>query len=149
MSHISTWAEVSVLTTVKVKAVDPNPSSHYKLVVFLKAFRDWAQYVINQMWFEGKTLSMKELYHRFYRVLRKQGFRAHHCHKIGRKAREIVKAVKKNNGRKPLLRKLTARLGHQDYKLNLNNKALRIAVLNSEWVELKATMAQLPRQILQ
>lgn len=80
---------------------------------------------------------MKELHHRFYRILRNQGFRAHHCHKIERRGREVVKAVKKINGSKPVLRKLTARLDHQDYKLDLNEKTLRIVVLNNEWVKLK------------
>ena len=80
---------------------------------------------------------MKKLHYRFYRILRKQGFRAHHCHKIERRAREVVKAVKKNNGDKPVLRKLTARLDQWDYKLDVENKTLRIAILNNEWVKLK------------
>jgi len=76
---------------------------------------------------------MKELHNKFYKLLRQQGFRAHHCHKIERRAREVVKATKKNKGKKPVLRKLTARLDYQDYKLDLDNKVLRIAVLNDEW----------------
>ena len=126
-----------VLATAKIKAVVPDPSSQYKLLQFLRAFRDWTQYIVNKIWFDEKIPSMKELHHRFYKLLRKQGFRAHHCHKIERRAREVVKAVKKNNGSKPVLRKLTARLDYQDYKLDLNDKVLRIAVLSGEWVELK------------
>ena len=61
--------------------------------------------------------SIKELHHRFYRLLREQGFRAHHSHKIERRAKEVVKATKKNSGRKPVLRRLTARLDYQDYRL--------------------------------
>jgi len=80
---------------------------------------------------------MKQLHTRFYKILRKQGFRAHHCHKIERRAREVVKATKKNKGTKPVLRKLTARLDNQDYRLDLDSKTLRIAVLNNEWIELK------------
>ncbi len=123
-----------VLVTAKVKAVTPNPPI---LLSFLKAFRDWTQYVVNEIWSDKKIPSMKELHHRFYKVLRKQGFRAHHCHKIERRAKEVVKAVKKNKGRKPILRKLTARLDQWDYKLDLNSKTMRIAVLNNKWVELK------------
>ncbi len=126
-----------VLATAKVKAVAPNPSSHHKLLEFLKAYRDWTQYVINEIWSLDHVPSMKELHHRFYRVLRRQGFRAHHCHKIERRAREVVKATKKNNGSKPVLRKLTARLDCQDYKLDYNSKTLKIAVHGNEWVELK------------
>ncbi len=126
-----------VLATAKVKAVAPDPSYLTKLLEFLKAYRDWTQYVIDEIWFDKKIPSMKELHHRFYKVLRKQGFRAHHCHKIERRAREVVKAVKKNNGSKPVLRKLTARLDRWDYRLDINSNALKIAVLNGEWIELK------------
>ncbi len=126
-----------VLVTAKVRAVTPNLSSLHKLLVFLKAFRDWTQYVINNIWNLDHIPSMKELHYKFYKVLRKQGFRAHHCHKIERRAREVVKATKKNNGSKPILRKLTARLDNQDYRLDLNSMTLRIVVLNNEWVELK------------
>ena len=80
---------------------------------------------------------MKGLHYRFYRILRKQVFRAHHCHKIERRAREVVKAVKKNNGDKPVLRKLIVRLDQWDYKLDVENETLRIAILNNEWVKLK------------
>ncbi len=126
-----------VLVTAKIKAVTPDPSSLHKLVEFLKAYRDWTQYVVDEIWFDKKIPSMKELHYRFYKILREQGFRAHHCHKIERRAREVVKATKKNNGSKPILRKLTARLDQWDYRLDLNSSTLKIAVLNNEWVELE------------
>jgi len=123
-----------VRVTAKVRAVTPNPQP---LLSFLKAYRDWAQYIIDQIWKLDHIPSIKELHHRFYKILRKQGLRAHHCHKIERRAREVVKAVKRNKGSKPVLRKLTARLDQWDYRLDLNSKTMRIAVLNNEWVELK------------
>jgi len=126
-----------VRVTARVKAVTPNPSYYHKLIEFLRAYRDWTQYVVNEIWNLNYIPSMKELHYRFYKVLRQQGFRAHHCHKIERRAREVVKATKKNNGSKPILRKLTARLGCQDYKLNMQGKVLRIVALNNERVELK------------
>ncbi len=123
-----------VLVTAKIKAVTPDLQP---LLSFLKTYRDWTQYVINQIWFDEKIPSIKELHYRFYRMLRGQGFRAHHCHKIERRAKEAIRATKKNNGSKPILRKLTVRLDYQDYRLDLKNKILRIAVLNNEWIELK------------
>ena len=125
------------LVTARVKAVTPNPSSLHKLIQFLRAYRDWTQYVVDEIWKLNHIPSMKELHHRFYEILRQQGFRAHHCHKIERRAKEVVKAVKRNGGSKPILRKLTTRLDYQDYRVDLNNKTLRIAVLNNEWVELE------------
>ncbi len=126
-----------VLATAKVKAVVPNPSSLRKLIQFLRAYRDWTQYVVDEIWKVDHIPSMKELHHRFYRTLRKQGFRAHHCHKIERRAREVVKAAKKNNGSKPVLRKLTARLDRWDYRLDVNDRILEVAVLDDKWIELK------------
>ena len=98
--------------------------------------------VVNKIWNLNYIPSIKELHYKFYRVLREQGFRSHHCHKIERRARELVKAmrIKMKNGEKvskPILKRLTARLDYQDYKLNLEDKVLKIAVLNDEWIELK------------
>ena len=128
---------MKVLVTAKIKAVTPNPSSLHKLLQFLRTYRDWTQYVVNEIWKLDHIPSLKELHHRFYKTLREKGFRAHHCHKIERRAREVVKATKKNNGSKPILRKLTARLDYQDYRLDVNGKTMRIVVLNNEWIELK------------
>ncbi len=82
---------MKVKVTAKVKAVTPNSQT---LIDFLKAYRDWTQYIVDEIWNLNYIPSMKELHHRFYRVLREQGFRAHHCHKIERKTREIVKAIR-------------------------------------------------------
>lgn len=62
-----------VLATARVKVVAPNSSRHYKLIEFLKAYRDWTQYVVDEIWRLDHIPSMKELHLRFYRVLRSQG----------------------------------------------------------------------------
>jgi len=134
MHYITGGWEMRVVVTAKVKAVTPDLQP---LISFLRAFRDWTQYVVDEIWKMEHIPSIKELHQRFYRVLRGQGFRAHHCHKIERRAREVVKATKENKGSKPILRKLTARLDRWDYKLDFNNKVLKVAVLNDEWVELR------------
>ncbi|WP_244372419.1 IS200/IS605 family accessory protein TnpB-related protein [Staphylothermus marinus] len=126
-----------VYATVKIRAVAPNPSLHHKLYLFLRSYCDWTQYIIDNIWFEDKIPSMKKLHDKFYGLLRSMGFRAHHCHKIERRAKEIVKSVKKNRGRKPVLRKLTARIDYEDYRLDLRSKTLKIAVLDNEWIVLK------------
>ncbi len=126
-----------VLATAKVRVVAPNPGHQKKLLAFLRAYRDWTQYVVDQIWGEKQIPSMRWLHHRFYHQLRSRGFRAHHCHKIERRAREVVKSARKNRGSKPVLKRLTARLGLQDYRFDPETKTLRIAVLNGEWVELR------------
>ncbi|WP_052833768.1 IS200/IS605 family accessory protein TnpB-related protein [Staphylothermus marinus] len=126
-----------VYATVKVMGVAPDPSLHHKLYLFLRSYRDWTQYIIDQIWSYNRIPSMKNLHDRFYMLLRSRGFRAHHCHKIERRAKEIVKSVKKNRSRKPVLRKLTARIDYEDYRLDLKSKTLKIAVLDNEWVIVK------------
>ncbi|MCD6488052.1 MAG: hypothetical protein J7K21_02385 [Desulfurococcales archaeon] len=84
-----------MLATACVKAVVTDPSSLHKLLQFLRAYRNWVQYIIDQIWFDKRIPSMKELHHRFYKLLREQGFRAHHCHKIERRAREVVKGIRR------------------------------------------------------
>jgi len=128
---------MKVKATAKIGAVAPDSSHLSKLLEFLKAFRDWTQYIVDEIWSLNHIPSMKELHNRFYKVLREQGFRAHHCHKIERRAREVVKATKRNKGSKPVLRKLTARLDSQDYRIDFSSKTIRVAVLNDEWAELK------------
>jgi putative transposase len=67
----------------------------------------------------------------------KMGFRAHHVSEIYKRAREVVESTRKNNGSKPILKKLTARIHTLDYRLDLNTKTIKIAVLHGRWVELK------------
>jgi putative transposase len=54
-----------------------------------------------------------------------------------RRAREVVESAKRDNGSKPVLRKLTARIHTLDYEIDLNRKTLEIAVPHYRWVELK------------
>ncbi|MCC6042858.1 MAG: hypothetical protein LM598_04450, partial [Candidatus Verstraetearchaeota archaeon] len=56
---------------------------------------------------------------------------------VYKRAREIVEATKGNGGSRPLLKKLTARIHPLDYRIDLKARALWLAVLNDEWVELK------------
>jgi len=84
-----------------------------------------------------KRPSKATLHRAYYERLRGRGFRAHHVSEIYKRAREVVKATKSNGGSKPLLKKLTARIHPLDYRIDLKTKALRIAVLEDEWIELK------------
>jgi putative transposase len=65
------------------------------------------------------------------------GFRAHHVSEIYKRAKEVVESTRKNNGSRPLLKKLTARIHTLDYRLDLDKKTLRLAILHDKWVELK------------
>jgi putative transposase len=127
---------VRVTVTAKVEAVTPKGDEGL-LVEFLKLYRDSVQLVVNEIWNLNQIPSEKTLHKMFYSRLRSLGFRAHHVSEIYKRAREIVKSTKKNNGSKPVLKKLTARIHPLDYKIDLNTKTLRIAVLHDKWVELR------------
>jgi len=124
-----------VRATAKVKAVAPEGCE--RLVQFLRAYRDAVQEIVNELWRLKKTPSKATLHKAYYNKLRSRGFRAHHASEIYKRAREIVEATKGNGGSRPSLRRLTARIHSWDYKIDLKAKALRLAVLNDEWVELK------------
>jgi len=124
-----------VRATAKVEAVAPERGE--RLVQFLKAYRGAVQEVVDELWSLKKTPSKATLHRAYYERLRGRGFRAHHVSEIYKRAREIVEATKGNGGSRPTLRKLTARIHSLDYKIDLKAKALRLAILNDEWVELK------------
>ena len=124
-----------VRATAKVEAVAPERGE--RLIQFLKAYRDAVQEIVDELWRLGKTPSKATLHEIYYDRLRSRGFRAHHASEIYKRAREIVEATKGNGGSRPLLKKLTARIHPLDYRIDLKARALWLAVLNDEWVELK------------
>ena len=69
----------------------------------------------------------------FYKLLRKQGFRAHQCKQMYKYALSIVKSAKKNNGKKPKLRKLSVRLDRYDAKVDLENQLVVVRLRNREF----------------
>ncbi len=120
--------------TLKVTGL---PEEGDEILNFLKTFRDYTQYIIDQVWNEENIPSVKTLHRRFYYELRSKGFRAHHVKQIYYHARSVVKAVKKSNGSKPVLRKLTARIDKYDYKLDLENQELIVKVLGGREDKIK------------
>jgi putative transposase len=127
---------VRATVTARVEAVTPEGDEGV-LVEFLRAYRDAVQLVVNEIWNLDRTPSNKTLHKIFYSRLREMGFRAHHVSEIYKRAREVVKATKKNSGSKPVLKKLTARIHPLDYKVDYNTKTLKIAVLQDRWIELR------------
>jgi putative transposase len=132
---VSLAKTMRVRATAKVEAVAPERGEG--LIEFLKAYRDAVQEIVNELWCLGKTFSKATLHKIYYDRLRGRGFRAHHVSEIYKRAGEIVEATKSNGGSRPLLKKLTARIHPLDYKIDLKAKALWLAVLNDEWIELK------------
>jgi len=127
---------VRATVTARVEAVTPKGDEGL-LIEFLKTYRESVQLVINEIWGLDEAPSWTELHNMFYSRLIGMGFRAHHVSEIYKRAKEVVESTRKNNGSKPVLKKLTARIHTLDYKINLDKKTLRLAVLHGKWIELE------------
>jgi len=69
----------------------------------------------------------------FYEMLRVYGFRAHVARNIYNTAIALVKSVKNNEGSKPTVKKLSARLDHQDAEVNLSNRTVKTILRDKQY----------------
>ncbi|MEM1623294.1 MAG: hypothetical protein QW543_04065 [Sulfolobales archaeon] len=93
--------------------------------------------VVNNLWSLNKVPSIKTLHKMFYNELRKHSFRAHHVKQVYTYAKAVVRASKQSGGKKPVLRRLTARLDKYDYRLDLENRTLILKIHNGREVKLR------------
>jgi len=98
--------------------------SYVHLLEFLRLYRDAVQMVVNEPWSLNERLSNKKLHEMFYEKLRRLGFRAHYVKQIYTYAQSVVISARANGGKKPVLRKLSARVDKYDYKLDLDSITL-------------------------
>ncbi|MEM0227509.1 MAG: RNA-guided endonuclease TnpB family protein [Ignisphaera sp.] len=122
---------------LRMRALPESSDDHGALVEFLRLYRDALQLVVNRLWSLNKVPSIKTLHRMFYNELRTHGFRAHHVKQIYVYAKAVVKACKRNNGRRPVLRRLTARVDKYDYKLDLENGTLVLKIHGNREVKLR------------
>ena len=132
--------ERELVETLKVRALPE--SSDEKLLEFLRLFRDASQLIINTLWNSETTLSIGTLHRIFYEELRKLGLRAHHAKQVYSYAKAIIKSAKRSGGRKPILRKLTARIDKYDYRLNLENMILILKLHNDCEAKLRLLISE-------
>ncbi len=88
------------------------------------------QYIVNCLWELDKLPTINQLHQMFYKILREQGFRAHQCKQIYKYALSIVKSARKNNGKKPVLKKLSVRLDKYDAVVDLGNQVVIVKLRN-------------------
>jgi len=127
--------EPVVNEALKTRAL-PEGSYDY-LLEFLKLYRDAVQIVVDKIWGIDEKLSWKKLHRLFYSDLVSMGFRAHHAKEIYVNAKNLMESAKSNGGRKPVLRKLSARIDKYDYKLDLNNMVLTLKLHSDYEVKLR------------
>jgi transposase, IS605 OrfB family, central region len=117
----------------EAEVVEGNPND---LLWDLTLYRHAMQRVVDTLWDLDEIPSRSQVHQLFYQVLRNYGFRAHVARNIYDYALALVKATKKNNGGKPILRKLSARLDYQDAKVELDKGVVRV-ILRSQWYTLR------------
>jgi len=127
--------ELVVNEALKVRAL-PEGSYDY-LLEFLRLYRGAVQIVVDKIWGIDEKLSWKKLHRLFYSDLVSMGFRAHHAKEIYVNAKSLMNSAKNNGGRKPVLRKLSARIDKYDYKLDLDNMTLTLKLHNDYEVRLR------------
>jgi putative transposase len=127
--------EPVVIEALRVRAL-PEGSCD-KLLEFLKLYRDAVQLVIDRIWSLSERLSKRKLHSLFYSNLVSMGFRAHHAKEVYMYAESLVKSAKSNGGRKPVLRKLSARVDRYDYRLDLDSMTLTLKLHSSYEARLK------------
>jgi len=102
----------------------------------LMLYRYAMQRIVDALWDLDRIPNRSQAHRMFYNVLRSYGFRAHVARNIYDLALALVKAVKENNGNKPTLRKLSARLDYQDARVELDRGIVR-AIIRNKWYALK------------
>jgi len=127
--------EPVVNEALKVRALPEG--SYDKLLEFLKLYRDAVQIVVDRIWDIDEKLSWKKLHRLFYSDLVSMSFRAHHAKEIYINAKNLMESAKNNGGRKPVFRKLSARVDKYDYKLDLDNMVLTLKLHNNYEVKLR------------
>ncbi|MEM4054144.1 MAG: zinc ribbon domain-containing protein [Desulfurococcaceae archaeon] len=126
-----------LVETLKMRALPKGSDDHDALVEFLRLYRDAVQLAVNRLWSLSEIPSITTLHKMFYSELKRYGFRAHHVKQIYIYAKTVVRASKQNGGRKPVLRRLTARIDRYDYKLDLENKTLVLKIHGGREVKLR------------
>jgi len=127
--------EPVVVEALKTRALPEGGYDH--LLEFLRLYRDAVQLVVDRIWSINEKLSRRKLHRLFYSDLVRLGFRAHHAKEIYVYAKSIVESAKSNGGRKPVLRKLSARVDKYDYKLDLDDMTLTLKLHSGYEVKLR------------
>ena len=102
----------------------------------LALYRHAMQRVVDALWDLDKIPKKSQAHHLFYSILRSYGFRAHVTRNIYNYALALVEAVKKSNGSKPVLKRLSARLDYCDARVELDNSIVKV-VLREKWYVLR------------
>ena len=94
------------------------------------------QRCIDALWELDSIPKKSQVHQLLYPMLRSYGFRAHATRNIYSTALALVKSAKKNNGSKPVVKKMSARLDYQDARVEIDDGVVRV-ILRNKWYALK------------
>jgi putative transposase len=127
--------EPVVVEALRVRALPEGGCDH--LLEFLRLYRDAVQMVVDSVWGLKAKLSKKRLHRLFYNDLVSLGLRAHHAKEVYLYAKSLVDSARGSGGRKPVLRRLSARIDRYDYRLDLGNTTLTLKLHSGYEVKLR------------
>jgi putative transposase len=127
--------EPVVVEAFRVRALPEGGCDH--LLEFLRLYRDAVQMVVDSVWGLKAKLSKKRLHRLFYNDLVSLGLRAHHAKEVYLYAKSLVDSARGSGGRKPVLRRLSARIDRYDYRLDLGNTTLTLKLHSGYEVKLR------------
>ena len=132
--------EPALVEALRVRALPEGSCDH--LLEFLRLYRDAVQVVVDRVWGTNEKLSKKRLHRLFYSDLVKLGLRAHHAKEVYLYARSLVESARSNGGRKPVLRRLSARIDRYDYRLDLDSMTLTLKLHSGYEVKLRVVTSK-------
>ena len=94
------------------------------------------QKCIDVLWELDRILRKSQVHQLLYPILRRYGFRAHVARNIYTTALALVRSARENNGSKPVIRRMTARLDYQDARVNIDNHVVKV-ILRDKWYMLR------------
>jgi len=102
----------------------------------LAVYRHALQRVVDAFWELDKLPNRSQAHQMFYAMLRSYGLRAHVARNVYEQALALVKASKENDGKRPTIRRLSARLDYCDAKVDLKRTVVEV-ILRGNWYVLK------------
>ena len=94
------------------------------------------QKAIDALWDLDGVPKKSQTHQLLYPVLRSYGLRAHVARNIYSITLALIKSAKRNNGSKPVVKKMTARLDYQDARVDIDNHVVKV-ILRDRWYTLR------------
>jgi len=96
-------------------------------------YRRVLQRIIDALWDLDAVPEKSQAHQMFYGILMEYGFRAHIARNMYNASIALVESARDNMGSKPIIRKLPTRLDHQDAKVGLGNRTVRIIIREKQY----------------